>query len=75
MGDYAKAIFHFRKIIQMGVDLEAVSFNNLGVAYRERGQYKQAIQAFKKACLRDPKNRVFFNNYVLMKKYRNKINT
>jgi len=40
----------------------ALFFNELGIAYRNKAKYAEAIQAYREALTRDPENPVIMNN-------------
>ena len=40
----------------------ALFFNELGIAYRNKEKYGEAIQAYREALTRDPQNPVIMNN-------------
>ena len=59
--DYTKAIETYKQAIRIDPE-DAYTYNNLGIAYRSLGLYKDAVEAYKQAIRIDPVNAIVYNN-------------
>lgn len=59
--DYQKAIFHYKRAIEIS-DIYPQTHNNLGNVYKEIGEIKKAIEEFEKAIEMDKYFFVAYNN-------------
>jgi len=67
---WKEAFYRWNKLIEEGKE-NAALYNNLAIAYEERGEFENAEKAYQKALKLSPSNSTIQNNYDKFKKMLN----